>query len=154
MIFHASIDAAEPLRVAEFLASLWDGHVSPFPPVAAGSWIVMAGDERGSAIEVYPLGTELVEIPGDADAGSINRPGLRGSATHLAIATDLTREAVVAMAAAEGWIAKYRSRDGLFGVMEVWIEDRLMLEVLTPEMQAEYLAQFTPGGWNGALMAA
>jgi hypothetical protein len=154
MIFHASIDAAEPLRVAEFLAALWDGTVAPFPPIARGSWIVMAGDDRGSAIEIYPLGTELVEVPGDADAGSVNRPGMHGSATHLAIATDMTREAVIALAGADGWTAKYRSRGGLFGVIEVWVEDRVMIEVLTPEMQAQYLAQFTPEGWNDALIAA
>lgn len=154
MIFHASIDATNPLRVAQFIADLWDGYVSPFPPVAKNSWIAMAGDERGTAVEVYPLGTELVEMPGDADAGSIARIGVCGSATHLAIATHLQQDCVELIAAAEGWNAKYRRRGGMFGVIEVWIEDRLMIEVLTPAMQAEYQATMTPSNWNAALAAA
>jgi hypothetical protein len=64
----------------------------------------------------------------------------RFSASHGAIATHLDRKAVLALAEREGWPAKYRKRGGLFGVVELWIEGRQMMEVLTPEMQAEYLA--------------
>lgn len=44
------------------------------------------------------------------------------------------------IAAREGWPTKYRKRGGLFGVIEMWIEGRQTMEVLTPPMQAEYLA--------------
>jgi hypothetical protein len=60
------------------------------------------------------------------------------SATHFAMATAMDRAAVTAIADREGWPIKYRSRGGLFGVMEVWVEGTRMIEVLTPEMQAEY----------------
>ena len=53
---------------------------------------------------------------------------------------ELEREAILAIAAREGWSAKYRKRGGMFGVVEMWIEGRQMIEVLAPEMQAEYLA--------------
>jgi hypothetical protein len=46
----------------------------------------------------------------------------------------------MAIATREGWPAKYRKRGGLFGVVELWIEGRQMIEVLTPEMQSEYLS--------------
>jgi hypothetical protein len=46
----------------------------------------------------------------------------------------------MAIAAREGWPAKYRKRGGAFGVIELWIEGRQMMEMLTAEMQAEYLA--------------
>lgn len=154
MIFHVSIDADDPPRVAAAIAKLWRGEVLPFPPVAQGSVIVMAGDRRNSAIEVYPRGTELSPADGDADAACRMADTPSGhSATHAAIATPLDRADVFALAAAEGWIAKYRKRGGLFGVIEFWLENRLMIEVLTPDMQAEYLAALTPQGWREALAA-
>jgi hypothetical protein len=154
MIFHLSIAAREPARVANVLAEMWRGEVFPFPPVATGSFAVLAGDERNSLIEVYPLGTELVPAEGDADAGSLHNPAASGrSATHAAIATPLGAEEVMAIASREGWTAKYRKRGGMFGVVELWLEDTTMLELLTAEMQAEYLATMTPEGWRGALAA-
>jgi hypothetical protein len=154
MIFHFSIDADDPPRVGAALARLWRGEVLAFPPVASGSVIVMAGDHRNSAIEIYPRGVELEPADGDADALAAQAASpSRASATHAAIATPLTLAEVMDVAAQEGWLAKYRKRGGLFGVVEVWIEDRLMIEVLTPEMQAEYLTAMTPDGWRTALAA-
>lgn len=154
MIFHFSIDADDPPRVAAAIARLWRGEVLAFPPVAQGSLIVMAGDHRNSAVEIYPRGVQLMPGAGDADpqARIVNSPQ-RYTATHAAIATPLTRAEVMELAAEEGWIAKYRKRGGAFGVIEVWLEDRLMIEVLPPEMQAEYLSAMTPAGWREALAA-
>ncbi len=153
MIFHLSIDADDPQRVASVLAELLDGEALPFPPVSEGSWLALAADDRGSAIEVYPRGTELVVAEGDADA--LGTPGAadRGSATHFAMATDRSCEAVLALAAREGWPAKYRKRGGIFGVIELWIEGRQMVEVLTPEMQDEYRAGMTIENWKRFLAA-
>lgn len=157
MIFHASIDARQPRRVAEVLAEIFGGgSVAPFPPIADNSWLAMAGDDRNTMIEVYPRGVVLVEAAGDHDAIGQRDHLARscaGSATHLAIATRLQFADVVAIAVREGWPAKYRKRGGLFGVLEVWIEGDRMLEVLTAEMQAEYLAAMTPANWT-RLMAS
>jgi hypothetical protein len=60
------------------------------------------------------------------------------------MATSLTQEQVFAIAEREGWLAKYRKRGGLFGVIELWLEGDRMVEVLTHEMQAEYLAALAP----------
>ena len=151
MIFHVSIDADNPQRVAEVIAELWDGQATPFPPVIEGSWVALAGDERNTVIEVYPRGTELVPADGDADSyGVIGSPDRR-SATHIAIATRLDSDAVFSIAAREGWLAKYRKRGDAFGVIEFWIEGSRMIEVLTPVMQGEYLGAMTVEGWNGFL---
>jgi hypothetical protein len=151
MIFHVSIDADQPQHVAEVLAEIWGGQATPFPPVIAGSWMAMAGDERNTTIEVYPRGTELMPAEGDADSyGIIGTPG-RHSATHIAIATRLDMEAVYAIARREGWPVKYRKRGGVFGVIEFWIEGSRMIEILTPEMQNEYLGAMTVENWNGLL---
>lgn len=154
MIFHISIDADDPARVAHAIARLWRTDVLPFPPVGEDSLIVLADDGRNSAIEVYPRGVELHPTPGDADAhGVINPDGTGHSATHVAIASPLTEAEVLAIAAEHGWDAKYRKRGGAFGVIEFWVENRFMIEVLTPQMQAEYLATMTPAGWRAALAA-
>lgn len=140
MLFHMSIGADDPKHVAEVLAELWEGKAMPFPPVAANSWVARAGDDRGTSIEVYPQGTVLRQSEGDADALGEPSGVDRFTPTHAAIATGLDQDCVLMIAAREGWPAKYRKRGGLFGVIEMWIESRQMIEVLTPEMQQEYLS--------------
>jgi len=150
MLFHLSIDARDPRHVAHVLAELFGGIATPFPPVGEGSWVAMAGDDRNTMIEVYPGGTELFEAEGDADA--VGLPGTGGhSATHFAIATPLSQEQVVAIAEREGWTAKYRKRGEAFGVIEMWLEGTRMIEVLTAEMQKEYLSAMTLDGWKEML---
>jgi len=140
MLFHMSISADDPKHVSDVIAELWQGHVRPFRSVSDGGWMVFAGDERGTLIEVYPQGTVLCETEGDADAHGETLGSDRLSATHGAIGSNLDCEAILAVAAREGWPAKYRKRGGMFGVVELWIEGRQMMEVLSPEMQAEYQA--------------
>jgi len=153
MLFHVSIDARDPARVANVLAEIFGGEATPFPPVAAGSWVAMAGDERNTFVEVYPRGTGLVEVAGDADG--IGIPGEGGlSATHFAMATALDQAAVFAIATREGWPVKYRKRGGAFGVIELWVEGDRMVEVLTQDMQAEYLGAMTIANWKAMLASA
>jgi hypothetical protein len=136
MLFHMSIAAKNPQHVAAVIAELWGGEALPFPPVAEGSWIAMAGDERATAIEVYPSGVVLRESEGDADAHGVQTSGPPFTPTHAAIATGFSQERIFELARREGWPAKYRRRGGVFGVIEMWIEGAQMVEVLTPEMQA------------------
>jgi hypothetical protein len=140
LLFHVSIDAVDPRHVAQVIAELWDGVAVPFHPVMPGSWMAMAQDDRNTTVEVYPRGTELMEGDGDADSFGAMGEAHPRSATHFAMATMKDRATVRAIAEREGWPVKYRSRGGLFGVMEIWVEGTRMIEVLTPEMQAEYRA--------------
>ena len=151
MLFHLSFDAEDPRHVAEVIAELWGGRAFPFPPVGVGSWVAMAGDDRNTTVEVYPRGVELVLAEGDADSYAVAGANGARSSTHFAMATGMSVEQVTAIGQREGWPVKYRKRGGAFGVVEVWLEDRLMIEVLTPEMQAEYLAAMSPEGWRAAL---
>ena len=152
MIFHASIEADDPPRVAAALARLWRAEAFAFPPVAEGSRIVLAGDTRNSAIEVYPRGTALHPTDGDPVTRPVG-PAPRHGAVHLAIATPLAVQDVFDLAAEEGWLAQRRTRGGMFEVIELWIEGSFLVEVLTAEMQAQYLTTMTPGGWREALAA-
>jgi hypothetical protein len=154
MIHHLSFAAENPQRAASAIAELWGGEAFPFPPVAKGSWVAISGDARGTTIEVYPLGAELHPVDGDADGEArMAATPARFSATHAAIATALDAEAVYALARRHGWLAKYRKRGGIFGVIEVWVENAFLLEVLTPEMQREYTDFMSPDAWR-ALLAA
>jgi hypothetical protein len=147
MLFHISIAAERPKQAARLVAELWGGRAYPFPPVAQGSWIAMAGDERGSAIEVYPLGTELHEGDGESMARALaGRPSRHGP-VHVAIATQLDVDEVKGIAQRFGAPAKLCSR-GPFQVIEVWVEGCFMIEVLTPRMQAEYLASLNFAGYE------
>lgn len=154
MLFHLSIAAQDPQHVAQVIAEFWRGEAFPFPPVTPGSWITLAGDARGTAIEVYPLGTVLRAAEGDAESfGERARP-TGYTATHAAIATVLSLEEALAIAAREGWPAKYLRRGGGFGVIELWIEGHQMVELLTREMQEEYLAAMTPDSYRAMFAAA
>ncbi len=148
MLFHMSIAARDPQHVAEVIAEFWGGQAFPFPPVSDNGWIAVAGDARGTALEVYPADVVLREQAGDADAYGEATGQVAYTATHGAIATELDVDTVLAIAAREGWPAKYRKRGGMFGVVELWIEGRQMMEILTPEMQAEYQASMSFETWG------
>jgi hypothetical protein len=101
--------------------------------------VAIAGDGFGTMIEVYPRGTELHRAPEGLDAYGLAGMPQGNSAFHLALGTDLSAAEIHAIGAREGWSTKYCRRGGEFGVIELWIDDRLMIEVLTLEMQREYL---------------
>lgn len=152
MLYHVSLEADDPRHVAQIFAEIWGGVAMPFHPVGEDSWCAFAGDERNTMIEFYPRGCELYETPGDADAhGAVSPNPRRHNGTHVALATDLDLEGVLRIAAREGWPAKYRKRDGVFGVIEMWVEGCQMVEWLTPSMVVEYLDHVTVDGWARAV---
>jgi hypothetical protein len=153
MLFHVSIEADEPRHVAEVFAEIWGGEALPFPSVTPGSWAALAGDERGTTVEIYPRGTEIHEVEGDHDAVGVRTMPRRHTATHMAIGTKLSFDQVIAICEREGWPAKYRRRGGVFGVIEIFVEGCQMLEVLTDEMQREYTGAITIENWRRMLEA-
>ena len=154
MINHISIAVENPEKVANVIAELWNGMVVPFPP-APNSFIVFANDGKGSGVEITPINTILVPGEGlppedvfDADTRteeyeakfvqSDSAP--QYVATHLNINTHLSIEEVLKIGRREGWRVLVCNRgEGLFQLVELWIEDRFMLEVMTPEQTARYV---------------
>ena len=153
MIFHFSMDADEPERVAKALAWIGSCEAYPFPPVGVGSWIVVADDGKGSAIEVYPRGVVLTPGQGAEPVQARAFPAPANSPMHLAVATHLNESEVCILGATEGWRTVRQSRGGQFDVIELWIENRIMIEVLTPQMQAQYVAASSPAVWRQTLEA-
>ena len=149
MLFHLSTDAEDPQRVATVLAEIMGGKATPFPPVAEGSWVAHANDATNTLVEVYPAGTLLVEGP-DGTVG-LPGPSRQRSAVHFALGTSLSRDQVYAIAAREGWPVETYSRGGMFRVIELWIEGARLAEILTEEMQQEYLDSVRLDRWEQAL---
>lgn len=144
MIHHFSIPAMNPFHVAQVLAELWGGQAVPFPP-HPDSYMVLTMDDHGTMIEIYPTGTEMV--PG-LDQGevqfSVNPLTSPHSATHAAISVPMSQSQIEAIAAREGWRCVWCDRDGFFEVIELWIENRLLLELLPPAMAARYVSFMQP----------
>jgi hypothetical protein len=70
------------------------------------------------------------------------------SSVHLNINSPLDEESIKAIARREGWRCFTANRGrGAFQLIELWIEDRFMLEVNTPEMTAVYQQVATPENW-------
>ncbi len=143
MIFHISIPARDPGSTASGLEQLTGGRAHRFHPVE-GALIVFYGDDHGSAIEVYPEDAILTPGAQMLSAGRAEPPASTGF--HAAIATQLDESGVLQIAAHRGWRAR-RCNRGPFELIEVWIDGRLLIEVLTPDMQANYRAAMTPENW-------
>ena len=143
MIHHVSIPVAEPLRAAQVFAELVGGRVTPFKAYDGG-WIAWTDDEVGTSIEFFPIGTEMFPPAGD---GMVEFRHVGGAspyiATHLTLSVDRSVEDVVALADRAGWRTVVVSR-GPNDVVELWVENSVMVEVMTPEMTADFLAEVRP----------
>lgn len=138
MLHHISIPANNPRLVAEALAKIFGGKAAPFPP-HAGSYMAVSYDEYGTMIEVYPVGTELVPGAGEEQVRfQDNTHPSQFYGIHAAISVSASQNQIEEIANNEGWRV-LRCNRGNFEVMEFWIENQLMLELLTPEMASQYL---------------
>jgi hypothetical protein len=152
MIHHLSIAAHDPKHVAGVLAELMGGVAVPFPP-NPGSFFALQLDQHGSGVEVHPAGIEL-RPGGDNGAGFARKPEAQGfSPTHFALSVAAGADAVEAIARREGWHCFHCNR-GPFHVVEVWLENESMVEILPPEYAAEYLAFTRPDRVEAAMQAA
>jgi hypothetical protein len=150
MIHHLSISAQNPLRVASVLAEIWNGKVFNFP--YPGSYVVFPFDNYGTGIEVFPLECVLVPACHTEPSKVIQIPNLSGFvATHAAISVPATQQQLEQIGKREGWQVALCDRGasptenrGVFKVIEFWLENRLMLEFLPPELATQYLRAIQP----------
>ena len=149
MIFHFSIAADDPKKTATMLAELWRGEAFPFPMVGKGSWVAHAGDDRRSTIEVYPR--DMALYPTERAGEERYEPVSRSGPFHAAVATPLSIEEVEDIGRRYGCHTSLCQRGPYFLVIEFWVDNCLMLEMMTPEMQAEYQATITPENWRNML---
>ncbi|HEY1261395.1 MAG TPA: hypothetical protein VGF34_19260 [Stellaceae bacterium] len=143
MIHHVSIPAREPQHVAEVLAELMDGKYYPFGPLE-GAYMASSGDAHGTMIEVYPDRATL-DIPKNDDQVVFGDNAAPPQTWPFHILLSVSREPaeVEAIGAREGWRVKtfgrgMRGHKPFFHVIEFWLENRLMIEVVSPAMAREY----------------
>jgi hypothetical protein len=144
MLHHISIAVCDPMHVAKVLAEILQGSVMPFPP-NPGSYMTLAGDEFGTMLEFYPIGTELIPNAWQGQAGfQLNERSSYYTSVHAAISVPISLEEIERIGEREGWRVVPANRDGLFDVVEFWVENRLMLELLTPAIVSKYLEALSP----------
>ncbi len=139
MIHHLSVSAVDPKGAAEFFADIMGGVVVDFPP-NPGSYMVFKADGNGTGLEIYPAGSVMIPN-GQPGAVFVRQPegADRRSPTHFALSVALPEAEILARAAAKGWDAFVCDRGGHFHVVEVWVENTWLVEVLPPAFSAEYL---------------
>ncbi len=157
MIHHVSIPARDPQHVAQVLAELFGGYAGPFIGPIPGGWVVYEEDGHGSGIEVYSERTTLV--PGEDDAMGMVRLGdvPQAVAFHALISVKADRATIERIGAREGWRTRHfwRGPRGtrLFELYEFWVENRVMLELVTEDMLPAYV-KIANGAAQRALLAA
>lgn len=147
MIHHISIDAENPLRVANVLAEIWQGKAYEF--FYPGSYNVMPFDRYGTAIVVFPQGTGwtpgsdaqsarlIAAAPPDASPGWV--------ALHAAISVPTTQQQIEQIGQREGWRVLTREQgDSVFRLVEFWVENRILFELLPPGFETQYLQTMQP----------
>ena len=144
MIHHISIAVNNPQHVANVIAELWQGQAVPFPG-HEGSYVAFTFDSYGTAIEVMPkslilkpgLETEPVQFS-DFD------PATSYTATHANIEVLVSEAKIWEIAEREGWRAVRCRRAGVIDLIELWVENQVMLELLPPNLMPTYLAAVQP----------
>lgn len=148
MIHHLSIAAREPARVAGVIAEMIGGKAFPFPPVEGG-FVAICDDGHATLVEVYPQGTAMVPGMEELDVQFAYDAAPTGyTPTHAAISVAIDETQIKAIAQREGWRAVTCDRAGLFQVVEVWLENTQLLELLTPPMARAYLDSVNSENWE------
>ena len=137
MIHHISLPAIDPEKTAQILQKIFSGKITDFSPVN-GAYMLWFGDDFGSALEIYPA--EVTLRPGNPTSPCRfkHKGSSHFSAVHAAISCKLSTKEILAIAEESNWHAA-EFRRGSFSVVEFWIDNHFMLELLTPKMTKEYL---------------
>jgi hypothetical protein len=149
MIHHISLAVHNPLRAAEVVAELWQGRVMPFP-YHPGSYIALALDPNGTMIEFWPKGTVLKPGSGHEPVQLANAGPNATVYTeaHVNIAVPISEAQIYAIAEREGWRAVHCKRGEFFELIEFWIEDEVLLELLPPTLIEQYRVTMQPENLN------
>ena len=163
MINHISIGVHNPEKVANILAELWNGIVIPFPP-CPNSFMVFANDGKGSGsrdhADRYGFGAGRGLPPeGDTSGDRRIRSEIRSERFCAAVCRHAFEhqhasgiEEIMEIGKRESWRTLVCNRgEGLFQLVEMWVEDRFMLEVMTPEQTERYIEITQPEFFAEAL---
>jgi hypothetical protein len=151
VIAHVSLPALDCARVAAVLAQIMDGGAVRFPPGGPDAWNCWS-KTNDFQIVVTPVGQVMQAGPSEQiwalRAGSNGED--RAYESHFAIAVPRSAAEVVELARAAGWQARVCNRGGFFDLIEVWVENAYLVEVLDPGQLADYRRSMTVDNWKRA----
>ena len=143
MIHHVSIPARDPEHVARVLAELIGGYAGPFIGPIPGAFVAYAEDRFGTGIEVYPERTVVMPGQDDEDARIVPGEPPAALAFHGLVSVKVDRATIERIGEREGWRTKHfwRGPRGvqLFELYEMWVENRVLFELVTEDMLAAYV---------------
>jgi hypothetical protein len=145
MIHHMSFGVSNPGRVAQVLAELTAAIAmrAPTPPFPHGAWFVLAGDDRGSFLEILPA---TAVFDPDAPLGLKQRPAnFAPGSGHVLISTIKSSGEIEAIAKREGWRSQ-EVETGLFKIIKVWIDGTVLVELFAEGEAQRYIDAFGAPG--------
>ena len=133
--------------VAGVLADMMQGGALRCPPGGPDAWNAWSR-ENDLQIVVTPRGH--VMLPGPEEMVWTRRDASAEPAweTHFALCVDRPAAEIVTLAERVGWKARICDRGGFFRVVEVWVENAYLVEVLDPTFAAEYRRSMTVDNWK------
>lgn len=148
MIHHVSFGVTDPARVAHVLAEVTGASAirAPSPPFPEGAWFVVAGDDRGSLLEILPA---TAAFDPDAPLGLCWRPAtFEPVGTHVLVSAVLGQDEIETIARREGWRAQ-EVETGLFKIVKLWIDGTVLVEVFPEGEARRYIEAFGIAGLPG-----
>ena len=155
MIHHVTLAVNNPLHAAEVVAQLWQGQAVPFPN-HPGSYVALSLDPYGTAIEFLPKGT-ILKPGSDSEPVCFSDPEVDAkvyTATHVNIAVPISETQIYAIAHQEGWRAVHCKRGDFFELIEFWLENEVLLELIPSTLMEQYLTTMHPENLKAMLNAA
>jgi hypothetical protein len=152
MLIHTSLPAYDPELVSRVLCEVAGGKRCNFP--YPGGYYIGFDDESSTAIEIYPIDTQLrpgtggeygaLEPPEQSRQNMVRYIGSHEEAkyiaSHIALTTPLSLDEIYAVAKREGWRAAYCSRRESFRLVEFWLENRILVELILEQDLADAIA--------------
>jgi hypothetical protein len=150
LIAHVSLPARDCAHVAAVLADLMDGGALRFPPGGPDAWNAWS---RANDLQIVVTPRGHVMVPGPDEMAWVARGGGEAWESHFALCVERSAEDILEIARRAGWLARVCDRGGFFHVVEVWVENAYLVEVLDPAMAAEYTRSMTVENWKRAFAA-
>lgn len=133
-IAHVSVYADDPKSAASTLASLIGGEIAPFAPHQGGWVCFLSADRVGwndEFIEFYPRTTQLALVDGRTHPSFVPVEGgaATGAGAHVNMIVPMSALEIEGACRRAGVPHGWRWE----GLMDVWIEQRLMVELRVDE---------------------
>jgi len=146
VIAHVSMPADDCAKVARVLAEFLDGGALRFPPGGPEAWNCWS-KHNDFQIVITPRGQLLVSGEREPQYRRATATAERASECHFAMTVGRSAAEILELANAAGWPARLCDRGGMFSVVEVWVEDAYLVEVLDPSQLADYRRNMTVENW-------